>query len=121
MERPDPDATEGAPEDALEAPDEPRAAEGTGTTAEEQREGAPLDERLAEEEPEREPGVRAGTGRLIDESDGVVDREKDEVADEAEADREGASAEEEAIRIEDDPAGATGGPDRYVEEGEGAG
>jgi uncharacterized protein DUF5709 len=121
MERHDPDVTEGAPEDVLEAPDEPRAAEDTGTTAEEQREGASLDERLAEEEPDWEPGARAEPGRLIDESDGVVDREKDEVAEEAEADREEPSAEEDAIRIDEDPAGATGGPDHYVEEGEGAG
>jgi hypothetical protein len=103
-----------------EPPDEARGAEDTGTTAAEQREGAPLDERLAEEEADLEPSARPDVGRLIEEDAGLVDREKDEVAEEAEDDRESPSAEEAAVRVEEEPRGATGGPDRYVED-EGAG
>jgi hypothetical protein len=117
MERPDRDVDQRTTEEPPDAPDRPQAAEDTGTTAAEQREGAPLDERLAEEAPEEEADARPGTGRLIDESDGVVDREKDEVAEEAAEDRENRSAEESAVRKEDDPGGTTGGPDRYVEGG----
>lgn len=121
MERADRDADEETREEPADAPDEALAVEDTGTTAAEQRDGAPLDERLGEETPEGEPGSRPEAGRLIDDSDGVVDREKDEVAEEAASDRESRSAEEEAVRKEDEPGGATGGPDRYVDGGEEAG
>jgi len=38
------------------------------------------------------------------------------VATEAEEDREEPSAEEAAVRVEEEPEGATEGPDTYVEE-----
>ena len=106
----------GDPQEGLIVPrDEARAAEDTGVTAEEQREGASLDERLAEEEPDREAGRRHEAGRLLDES-AVLDEEKDLVAETAEEELEGRSAEEVAVRIEDDPAGMTDGPDSYLED-----
>jgi hypothetical protein len=83
-------------------------------TAQEQREGAPLEERLAEEEPEKQPGRRHDSGRLVDDGT-VLDEEKDLVAEEGEDELEGRSAEEAAVRIEDDPEGLTDGPDSYVE------
>jgi hypothetical protein len=111
----------GDPQEGLVPPrDEPTAVEDTGTTAEEQREGEPLDERLAEEQPEREPDDRRDAGGLIEDDAGLVDREKDEVAVEAERDTEGRSAEERAVRVEEEPEGLTGGPDRYTPEDQGS-
>jgi hypothetical protein len=101
--------------------DEPRALEDTGITAAEQREGQPLEERLAEEEPERRPDERRDAGRLVEDDAGLVDEERDVVVEEAEEDKEGRSAEERAVRVEEEPGGLTGGPDRYTEEAEGAG
>ena len=110
----------GDPQEGLVLPrDEPTAVEDTGTTAAEQREGQPLDERLAEEEPEGEPDDRRDAGRLVEDDAGLVDQEEDEVAEEAEGDTEGRSAEERAVRVEEDPEGLTGGPDRYLPEDEG--
>ena len=106
----------GDPQEGLILPrDEARAAEDTGVTAEEQREGASLDERLTEERPDREPGQRDEAGRLIDDG-AVLDEEKDLVADAAEEELEGRSAEEEAVRIEDRPGGLTDGLDSYLED-----
>jgi hypothetical protein len=99
--------------------DEARGAEDMGTTAAEQREGQPLDERLTEEEPERRSSERRDAGRLVEEEAGLVDEEQDQVAEEAEEDKEDRSAEESAVRIEEEPGGTTGGPDRYTEEAEG--
>jgi hypothetical protein len=109
-------ATGDQQEGLLPPGDEPRAAEGFGTTAEEQREGESLDEKLAEEVPDREPPRRTSMGRLIDPGSGVADQEKDEIAEEAEEDLSGLSAEEAALRDEEEPGGLTGGPDTYVEE-----
>lgn len=103
-------------EGLLPPADEPRAAEGFGTTAGEQRERESLDERLAEEAPDREPETDRGLGRLVEPGSGLGDEEKDEVAEEAENDRAGLSAEESAMRDEEEPEGLAGGPDRYVEE-----
>ena len=96
--------------------DEPVAVDEPGTTATEQREGESLEERLDEEAPDAEPGVRRPPGRLREQGRGLTDQEKDVIADEAEGDNEGATAEEAAMRIEDDPGGVTGGPDSYVED-----
>jgi hypothetical protein len=85
-----------------------------GLTAEEQREGVPLEERLAEEEPETPPGHRREAGRLIDDG-AVLDEEKDLVAEAAREELDGRSAEEAAVRIEDEPEGLTDGPDTYLE------
>lgn len=110
----------GDPQEGMLLPrDEPTAVEDTGTTAAEQREGQPLDERLEEEEPDREPGGRPEAGRLVEDDAGLGDEEKDEVADEAEEDNQGRSAEESAVRVEEEPGGLTGGPDEYTDEGEG--
>ena len=96
--------------------DEPRAAEDHGTTATEQREGESLGERLAEEEPEGgDEADREQAGRLHD--DDPVDTEKDLVADEAEADTAGLTAEEAAVRVEDAAPGAVDSPDDYTDRG----
>jgi hypothetical protein len=109
----------GDPQEGLLPPgDEPQAAEGFGTTAEEQREGESLDEKLEEEAPDGDLEEPRQMGRLVEPGSGVSDREKDEVAEEAEDDRAGLSAEEAAMRDEDEPGGLTGGPDQYVEEEE---
>jgi hypothetical protein len=107
----------GDPQEGLIAPrDQARAAEDTGVTAEEQREGASLDERIAEEEPDEEPGRRHEAGRLVEDG-GLIDEEKDLVADAAEDEVEGRSAEETAVRIEEEaPDGLTDGPDSYLED-----
>jgi|SRR5919108_3680977 hypothetical protein len=96
--------------------DEPRAADRFGTTAEEQREGETLDEKLAEERPDRRPQRSTSMGRLVEPGSGVTDREKEEVAEEAEEDRSGLSPEETAMREEEEPKGLTDGPDQYVQD-----
>ena len=68
--------------------------------------------RDAEGEPNRDPTKRHGAGRLVEDGDGSVDEEKDLVADAAEDELEGQSAEEAAVRIEDEePDGVTDRPD----------
>jgi uncharacterized protein DUF5709 len=111
------EATGDAQEGLVVPGDEPKGAEQYGTTPQEQREGEPLDDRLEREEPDAEddPGRRAG--RLIEEGDGLTDREKDEVAEEAGTDVEGLSSEEAAVRVEEDARGGVDRDrDRYVEE-----
>jgi hypothetical protein len=108
--------TSDSPEGLVLPRDEPRAADAHGATAEEQREGEPLGERLREEDHDAGPAThRQGAGRLVDEDVTGVDAEKDLVADEAEEDDAGLSAEEAAMRKEDRPPGATEHPDDYVE------
>ncbi len=106
----------------IEASDRWRGANRFGTTPEEMREGESLDARLAEEEPdisadddgeddedettrrgyEREPRA----GRLFAEDEGLgPDDEPDAVAFDAGIDAGGASAEEAAIHIVEDPNG----------------
>ena len=111
-------ATGDQQEGLLPPGDEPRAAEGFGTTAEEQREGESLEERLEEEAPDRQAGEPPHMGRLVEEGSGVTDREKDEVAEEADDDRAGLTAEEAAMREDEEPGGLTDGPDQYVPEDE---
>lgn len=97
--------------------DHPRGAADFGTTPAEQREGEPLGDRLDEEQPDVEPGGRDEAGRLVEEGRGLTDQEKDEVADDADADTRGKTAEEAAVRVEDDaPGGTSDDRDRYVEE-----
>ena len=112
--RPLPSKTEtGDPQEGLMVPrDEARGSEAWGTTAAEQREEEPLGDRLAQELPDVEPGRRQEPGRLLD--DGADDTEKDLVADVAEDEEEGLSAEEAALRVEEAPAGLTDHPDDYV-------
>jgi hypothetical protein len=113
---PQKEETGDAQEGLLLPRDEPRAVEENGTTAEEQREGESLDERLAREEEEEDgPGSRESAGTLAEEGSGLTDDEKDEVGEQAEA-AEGRSAEEEALRVEPEAPGGTDRPDSYVEE-----
>lgn len=96
---------------------EARATEGHGVTAREQRGGEPLDDRLLEEEPDEENLGRRQAGRLIEEDDGLEDHEKDQVAEEAQGDTEGLSAEEAAVRIEREARGGSDRPDDgYVQD-----
>jgi hypothetical protein len=113
-----PDLQDGYPEqqwaqDPQQAPvpgEEPMALDEHGTTAEEQREGEPLDGRLSREEPDPalgpdpgEAGAPERAGRLIQEDEGArPDTEKDAVAGDAGPDTGGFSAEEEAVRVEDE-------------------
>jgi hypothetical protein len=62
---------------------------------------------------------RETAGRLREQGFGLADHEEEEVAEEAEDDTEDLTAEEQAVRVEDDPDGITGGPDQYVEGDEG--
>jgi hypothetical protein len=73
--------------------------------------------RDAEGEPNRNPGRRHDAGRLVEDGSGLVDEEKDLVADAAEDELEDRSAEEAAVRIdeEEEPGGVTDGPDSYTE------
>lgn len=109
MDEPDPRLPE---EDTTTEPTAP-----TAPTAKEQREGEPLEDRLDREEPEgQERGTRRA-GRLIEEGEGLTDREKDEVSEEATDDVEGLTAEEAAVRVDEDAGGGVDRDrDRYVEE-----
>jgi hypothetical protein len=109
-----PDLQDGTPEqywaeDPQEAPipgDRPLGMDEYGTTADEVREGEPLDARLAREEPdtpmqEDEPARPAG--RLVEQDEGAhPDTEPDAVATDAGDDAGGYTAEERAMRIDDE-------------------
>jgi hypothetical protein len=111
-----PDLQDGYPEqywaeDPQRAPvpgDRPIAVDDFGTTAEEQSEGESLDGRLSREEPDvGEPGAAntapAGTGRLIQQDEGVrTDTESQEIATDVGQDTGGFTAEESAMRVEDE-------------------
>lgn len=114
--RPHPLQRDTGDEGLLPPGEEPLVLDDPGTTAAEQRRGAPLEDRLEEETPDREKGHRPRVGRLRERGRGLTDQEKDEIADEAPEDRDGATAEEAAMRVEDEPGGITGGPDSYVED-----
>lgn len=99
------------------APEKWSAGEGFGTTAEEQRQGETLDQRLRQEEPEPDP-YEAQTedlddgqvgdqraGRLVDPDAGIgLDTEKDLVGDDVGIDAGAAGAEEAAVHVIDDNA-----------------
>lgn len=107
----------GDPQEGLLPPgDTPPAADGFGTTAEEQRTGESLDDKLAEEVPGQPPPRQTSMGRLVEAGSGVTDREKDEVGEEGEDDRSGLTPEEAALRNEENPKGLMDGPDQYVED-----
>lgn len=103
------------------------AAHRFGTTAEEARRGQTLDRRLSEEEPELDPYAddpqdeddfsRRGAerdpraGRLVSFDDGLGrDNESDSIAWDAGVAGGGASAEEAAVHLVDDPDGPGEGP-----------
>jgi hypothetical protein len=77
------------------------------------REELSLDEQF-EPEPPEDP-LRPEQRQLGETTTGPADDEKDLVAEEGE-EPAGLSAEEQAIRVDDDAPGGTSGPDRYVEE-----
>jgi hypothetical protein len=104
-----------------------------GTTAAEQHAGEPLDQKLAEEEPDIDPYAEAGddedeltrrgyeteprSGRLVAadpsvdvDGPGGEDTEPDAVAWDAGVDGGGASAEEAAVHLVDDPDGSGDAP-----------
>jgi hypothetical protein len=108
-----PDLTDGSPEagwmeDPQEMPlpgDDPQATEDYGVTADEQRTGEPLDQRLRREvddHQERPPGRPARpAGRIVQEDEGVRhDTQEEAVAEEASDDLAGRSPEERAMRVE---------------------
>lgn len=90
------------------------SAERFGNTAEEQREGESLDERLRQEIPDEVVGDDADylddgevgnqrAGRLVDPNEGIgEDVDKDLIGDEVGIDGAGASAEEAAVHIVDE-------------------
>jgi len=97
------------------APEKWSAGEGFGTTAEEQRQGETLDQRLQQENPEPDPyaaetetlddgevgGRRAG--RLVDPDGGIgLDEEKDLVGEDVGIDAGAAGAEEAAVHVIDE-------------------
>jgi hypothetical protein len=111
----------------VEPPDRWAGAARFGTTAAEQRAGESLELRLAEEQPDVDPYaedsddedelVRRGyeteprAGRLVADDEGVdQDDEPDAVAHDVGVDAGGASAEEAAMHVVDDPDGAGDGP-----------
>jgi hypothetical protein len=108
-------------------PDRWAGANRYGTTTAEARAGEPLDMRLAEEEPDIDPYAEPATdedeisrrgydresraGRLAgDDGYGVTDGEADLVAWDAGVDAGGASAEEAAMHVVEDPEGPGDGP-----------
>jgi Family of unknown function (DUF5709) len=111
-----PDLQDGYPqqywaEDPQRAPvpgDRPIALDDFGTTAEEQREGESLDGRLSREEPDvGEPGASTATpretARLVQQDEGVhTDTESQEIATDVGQDTGGFTAEEAAMRVEDE-------------------
>ena len=104
-------AMTGDQQEGLSPPrDRPVASEDLGTTAEEQREGESLDERLAREEPDLDQGDVGAeptrgegrrTGRLVEPTAQGAgrDMEKDEIGDEWGEDTSGYSDEERAVRM----------------------
>ncbi|MFE1382438.1 DUF5709 domain-containing protein [Streptomyces sp. NPDC058740] len=71
----DTDPTEALDEPGYSPPERPRGVQRHGTTLREQREGAPLDERLAEEQPEATPEEGDEVGDLPDGEGEPLDRE----------------------------------------------
>lgn len=105
-------------EDPQRAPlpgDEAIAVDEFGTTAEEQRQGEPLDQRLSRERPDRDPLLEDAAddavseaparpaGRIVEDDEGArPDVESESVAYEAGPDAGGYSAEEGAMRVEEE-------------------
>lgn len=88
--------------------DFPQGAESWGTTAEEELVGEPLSLRVLREEPEVDPASAGGVRVLEPGAEGgLMDDEPDAVG-ELDAERSDTlSAEEAAMRVEDEPAGLT--------------
>jgi hypothetical protein len=108
------DADEGDEQEAaIMQADHAFATESVGTTAEEQLAGESLDQRLAEERPDR-PSIDVALS-VVDE--GVSDEEGELVADAVIERDEFASPEEAAMSIRDDAPGATDHDDPHPADG----
>lgn len=106
----------GDPQEGIAPPgDEPPHSSDHGVTVDEQREGATLDTRLREEQPEREPNLDPEVstsepypsdeeeqgGRIVAPDEGAYhDEEKDSVGYDAGPDRGGYSTEERSMHID---------------------
>ena len=99
-------------EAAIMQTDHAFGAESVGTTAEEGREGETLDQRLAEERPERPSNDEALS--VFDE--GLSDDESELVGDAVTQRDEFASPEEAAMSVREDAPGATDHEDPHPEE-----
>jgi hypothetical protein len=111
-----PDLQDGYPEqywaeDPQRAPvpgDRPIAVDDFGTTAEERSEGESLEGRLSREEPDVGQSGAANTtpretGRLVQQDEGMrTDTESQEIATDVGQDTGGFTAEESAMRVEDE-------------------
>jgi hypothetical protein len=123
----DDDAVDDPLDTGIAAADHWAGANRFGTTAAEERRGESLDERLSEEEPDIDPyaepvddedeltrrgdGTEPRAGRLVADDEGIgEDDEADLVADDVGIDGGGASAEEAAVHVVDDPDGEGDGP-----------
>jgi hypothetical protein len=93
-------AETGDPQEGLPPPnDRPRASVDYGTTAEEQRHGESLDQRIAREVPDDAVPAPDEPGELVEETP-VIDDEAELVGEETPSDPSlGHSAEEEAIHV----------------------
>src|SRR5690349_16891725 len=91
----------------IEQADRPFATESFGTTAEEQEEGEPLDQRLREEQPSKAPDDR----QLAIEEDDALDEEAELVASATTERDPFVSPEEAAMTVRDRAPGATDHPE----------
>jgi hypothetical protein len=124
----DDDAVEDPLDVGVEPPDRWAGANRFGTTPAEERAGESLDQHLAEEEPDVDPYAEEGrdeddlirrgheseprAGRLLAEDEGDGEDEDDELwAEDAGVDAGGASAEEAAVHVVDDPDSEGEGPE----------
>jgi hypothetical protein len=121
------DGVEDPLDEGIEPADKWAGANRFGTTVAEQRQGEPIEQLLAEEEPDIDPYADAAddedelsrrgydseprAGRLVAQDEGFgEDDESDLVARDAGIDGAGASAEEAAMHVVDDPDGPGDGP-----------
>lgn len=97
-------ATGDAQEGLIPPTDEPQAVDSFGTTAEEQRRGRPLDDRLEAEVPDRPQGDDHArpVGQLSQEDDQEPDREPRLIAEESDELMAGIPAEEAAMHAVDE-------------------
>jgi hypothetical protein len=102
--------------DALSPPDNALTADDPSTTAEGQRRGSTLEERLGEEIPDQLEGDRPGSGQIVEPGgEQAPDEEASSVA-MSEPFEGSPSAEEDAMRIEDERARRLGLTDHEDED-----
>jgi hypothetical protein len=84
--------------------DRPKGVDEFGTTAQEERQGEPLADRVKREQPDVERGAREDVGRLVEPDGGMIDVDREPAAIAMETEDDGAlSAEEAAMHITDSP------------------